>query len=380
MIQLERGHNGFRVRWANGELHPAALRRHLPAWTDRLTYSLTEGDDQSLELAVTTPGPEVDGTLRGLFSRIHGYPHFPPVDLHTFRNAAEPVLSCVILLTFNDLFVRTCLIPSLIQNSQGQKIEILVVYNGLGADRGAFGNLSLIESEFAWVARGYNAGVKQARGEYVALFHDDCVITDPHWIETCLAGLGGAVMAVTPELREVGGLQVAKGVPLVIKKQDYLALGGHDEYYYAGIEDLDFTYQILSSGRRVKPVEIGSLHYQGMSTSLLTSRDPRQLKTLFGFNMLPRERIGRLCKDSLMQLRRDSVIQLAEAYYYLYFLDKFESYLEAEQLCDVSAQKSLWFRRLHPHLLGPAMRTVSDRERLIEHYRNLANASGWDLH
>lgn len=380
MIHLERGHDGFRVRWANGELDPAAVRRHLPAWTDRLACSLTEGDDQTQELAVTTPGQEVDGTLMGLFSQIHGYPQFPPVDFHTFRNAAEPVLSCVILLTFNDLFVRTCLIPSLLQNCQDQAIEILVVYNGLGADRGAFGNLSLIESEFGWVARGYNAGVQQARGEYVALFHDDCVITDPHWIETCLGRLGGEVMAVTPELREVGGLQVAKGVPLVMKKQDYLELGGHDEYYYAGIEDLDFTYQILSTGRRLEQLDIGSLHYQGMSTSLLTSCDPGQLKTLYGFNMLPKERIGRFCTDSLTQLRRDQVIQLAEAYYYLYFLRKFEGYLEAEQICNVSAQKSLWFRRLQPHLFGPSLRTVSDRELLIEHYRNLANASGWDLH
>jgi Glycosyl transferase family 2 len=378
MIHLEKDHDGFRVRWAQGELDPAAVRRHLAAWTDRLTCFLTEGDDQTLELAVTTPGQEVDRTLLGLFSQIHGYPHFPPVDLHTYRNAAEPLLSCVILLTFNDRFVRTCLIPSLIQNSQDQAIEILVVYNGLGADRGAFGNLPIIESEFGWVARGYNAGVQQARGEYVALFHDDCVITDPHWIEKCLAGLGGEVMAVTPELREVGGLQVAKGVPLVIKKQHYLELGGHDEYYYAGIEDLDFTYQILSSGRHVKQVEIGSLHFQGMSTSLLTSRDPEQLKTLFGCNMLRKERIGRLCQDSLMQLRRDGVIRLAEAYYYLYFLNKFENYLDEEQICDVSAQKRTWFQRLQPYLFGPAMRTVSDPELLIEHYRNLANAAGWD--
>ncbi len=60
--------------------------------------------------------------------------------------------------------------------------------------------LSCVQN-LVWVAKGYNAGVRMAKGEYVAIFHDDCQINDPNWIEKCISMLNQEVWAVTPEIR-----------------------------------------------------------------------------------------------------------------------------------------------------------------------------------
>ena len=51
----------------------------------------------------------------------------------------------------------------------------------------------------------------------------------------------------------------AKNVPLVMDRSRLIAMGGYDQTYYIGYEDLDLTYQILAAGKRFSKVELDAL-------------------------------------------------------------------------------------------------------------------------
>src|SRR5580698_10058309 len=132
----------------------------------------------------TKPG-SIEDAVREAFAELHGYPCFYPEEADCSRSKHAPLMSCIILLTANDLFVANHLIPSILANSKGHDIEILIVYNGLGADLDLFRRFDVSVAEFGCVAKGYNQGVNRARGKYVAIFHDDCMLADENWIEKC---------------------------------------------------------------------------------------------------------------------------------------------------------------------------------------------------
>eukprot|EP01037_Dinobryon_pediforme_P009391 gene9391-9471_t len=206
---------------------------------------------------------------------------------HNFDHA-EPVVSCIILLTFNCFFVQHFLIPSIISNTT-VPYEIIIVYNGIATDLSLFKNFSVIESETGWVSKGYNKGVEAARGQYVAIFHDDCLITLNGWQQPMITALISGAFAVSTESVHNPNLDIEflKGTPLLIRKTDYEAIGGHDEFFFAGIEDLDFSYRIKLSGKNLQKTTIPYLHFNGMSTVILLSGQPDVMRTLFGYCLIP---------------------------------------------------------------------------------------------
>jgi hypothetical protein len=185
MLRLDRTEQELRLVFPATFYDPADIEQGLQRLTAQVDYSISQAaNDVSLTLHVREG--HVETVTLELFARINGYPSFSGVNIAAFKNSAGPLLSCIILLTANDLFVKNALLPSLIRHSAGYDIEILLVYNGHGANLSHFSNFELIPSEFGCVAKGYNAGARRARGQYLAIFHDDCLIDDSVLIEICI--------------------------------------------------------------------------------------------------------------------------------------------------------------------------------------------------
>ena len=355
----------------------------------------TEPASSVLEVAAEDGSPE--DLLADLFGRLNGYPAFHRVEVGDFRNAAEPLLSCVILLTANDLFVRRQLVPSIIASSRGWPIEIVVVHNGPNLDLAPFERLTVVQSEFGWVARGYNAGVAAARGRYVAIFHDDCLLDDPRWIERALAGLSEQTLALSAEIQtspflrtvftspEIGDgtrfseacdLAMAKCVPLVMERERYLELGGFDEYYYVGMEDLDFTQQLLVAGYRVGHLPIGSWHFNGMSTVCLLSRQADLFRQLFACHLVPAAALAELRNGLLGQQAQRRDFRLLYYRDTLHCLRKLGPFFAAQGRAELLRGQRLVDRYLARHfgeyLAEPI---VVDRAKLIETYRAMTAPS-----
>jgi glycosyl transferase family 2 len=349
--------------------------RHVEA---NLSTRLNENADGSMMLEIYGPEDCLDTMVTELFSRVNGYPYFQCGELASFRSSDRPLLSCIILLTANDIFVRKHLIPSIIQNSRNVEIEIVVVYNGAPANPVEFGNVRVCTSEFAAVARGYNTGVKSAKGEYVAIFHDDCVLNDPCWIRRCIGLLNRGATLVSPEIRSVRLAEgsppfiVAKNVPLVLRREDYWRLGGYDEAYVTGWEDLDFTCQALSQGAVVQQVKINCLHCNGMSTVILLGGNPTLFKALFGNNMLPPTVIRNLRAECLKRLLAQHRIKLIASQGILYFADKFDDYLRV-----LGCQASVTTYHQKVVSTDPANPVLHNRKFLLEAYRDAMNAANF---
>lgn len=325
-------------------------------------------------LRITSHGGDAGAAANRLFARLNGYPSPDPALLDTFRNDDAPLVSCILLLPFNDLFARNAILPGIIASSRKHPIEIIIVDAGFGTHVEPLRHLRIVQSELTSIARGYNNGVRAARGEYVALFHDDCFIDDPLWIEKSLAALTGNVGAVTPELDDwYGEVPVGKAVPLVMRRRTYLDLGGYDEMYYAGVEDMDLTCNLMAHGLEMRKIDIHYRHLRGMGTSLTVHPEPLQLRRLFGFQVLPADVIRRVHADSMQRLLGHAFVRLLEARYHLHFLDKFESLLRDRFNVDVPARRDFYTRMLWSYVRDADFTVIEDRARLVDSYRNMMN-------
>ncbi len=224
--------------------------------------------------------------LKRFFAALHGQPGPYPKTLP--RAGAEPLASCVIVVNENWRFVEEQLVPSLAANTQASPIELILVFNGSAGPREGVledspqavteGSECPIHLRSTWgaVAAAYNAGARKASGRYVAFFHDDCIIDDPQWLEKCISAIESGAGAVAGEFRRLerlagqalAPLPVAKCVPLVLRRADFEALGGFDEFHYVGYEDLDFTLALRERGLEPVQADIRLRHYGGMSSTL----------------------------------------------------------------------------------------------------------------
>ncbi len=342
--------------------------------------SVTAEEPGRLTLRLSAAGGELDRLTAKLAARWHGHPDYGHLDSAAFRNATDPVLSCVILLTANDEFVARHLIPSIIANSTTVPIEIIVVVNGSAVPVERFADVRVVSSEFGWVSRGYNTGARIATGEFVAFFHDDCTIDDPDWIDRSIAMLRAGRSAVTPEIQKSpvageGTLITAKAVPLVLTRERFLAAGGIDENYYAGIEDLDFTYGLIAAGAGPGRLPVAYRHHNGMSTVTMLSGSAAMFRRLFGLDLVPQRLIDDLRTQSLERVAGRPEIALMRARDQLYFLDKYRDHFSASGRTDVLRLEA----RLRERLAGfpTELRTnpiLTDQRLFAEHYRQLVEA------
>ena len=77
-----------------------------------------------------------------------------------FNNSNNPLVSCIVLLNSNYDFVNELTIPSIIFNSEGKSIEIIVVHNGENSNYNFNRDIKVIESEKSNIPKAYNKGVK----------------------------------------------------------------------------------------------------------------------------------------------------------------------------------------------------------------------------
>ena len=367
-LQFSKSENRASIRYPTYFYQADAVSECLENLHRVCRWDLTEQAGIS-ELEVEAKAGELEKLIQDLFARLNAYPSFTDVNIDAFEPSQVPLLSCAILLTANDLFVANHLIPSIIQNSQGYDIEILIIYNGIGADLSRFKKFDVSHSEFGCVSKGYNQGAKRSRGKYLALFHDDCIVADPRWIDKCLNLLERGHIAVTPEIEENSRLGyqtpllTAKNVPLVMRKDRFIELGGYDENYYIGYEDVDFTYQMLLNGRTFSKVDMRYFHFNGMSTILMFSGNSAYFKTLFAYHLVPKKTVLYLRNFYLHKLNNKKEIELLDDKQFLYFLSKFEWYWT-----EIGHHQALKFlkslrEQLKPNLDSPFL---CDQQAMIE--------------
>jgi len=254
-------------------------------------------------------------SLKALFAELGGFPApYPEITAPVPRPAA-PIVSCIIIVNHNALFVREQLIPSLVANTRAHPFEVVLVHNGAADSEALLAAFGGVRSPSGAVSVAYNAGAALARGRYLAFFHDDCILDDERWVEKCTAALAQGAAAVAAEFRrleriggvEVPPLPVAKCVPLFIEARDFAAAGHFDEFHYLGYEDLDFTLRLAQLGKRVEPVDLRLRHFDGMSSVLKYCPLPG-LAALFAMTAVPRSAVLRRFREFAERgLRRDGV-------------------------------------------------------------------------
>ena len=176
--------------------------------------------------------------------------------------------------------------------------------------------MTFVRERFPWVrvvalgenrgfAGGNNAGVREARGEYVALLNND-TIADPGWLRALLGGIderdrfllatsrivymhdpsvidsagdgvflaGGAfkhqhgVRNGGHETREVFAVC---GAACLMPKRVFDELGGFDEDFFFSHEDVDLSYRARLRGYRCRYVATAIIQHHGGGTSGKTS-------------------------------------------------------------------------------------------------------------
>jgi hypothetical protein len=229
---------------------------------------------------------------RRFFCEQNGYPFVASTGVvERFANAASPRLSCIVLVAFNAPFARRVTIPSIIERSAGHPIEIIVVASaGLGAK--LFSPLPVVSAP-PGVAEGYNLGAAAARGDHLAFFHDDCMLADGRWFDRCLTALDDGADCVTSELHRFSGrIPFAKCVPLVLSRRTWEQSGGFDEFYFLGLEDVDFSLALRRQGKAIRKLELDALHFNGMSTIAAFGPHRAERQALFALMAPPRQAIA----------------------------------------------------------------------------------------
>lgn len=283
---------------------------------------------QQLEIISFTSDPKQGFCQAGSYVQ-----NFPTsvLPILEYSVSKEPLVSCIILLTFNDKFVSNFLIPSIIANTT-VPYEIIIVYNGVNSNLELFRDFTVVNSETGCVSKGYNTGVAKAKGKYVAIFHDDCLITQYQWHDVMLQALQEGHFAASPEsyYNEMFQFNFLKGTPLVLSKDNYESMGGHDELFFAGIEDIDFSYRILRKGYSIKEVSMPYVHFNGMSTVILLNNQSEAIKIVFGYCLIPESAIAKWKTRIMNSLEIQTLIQQVNAENLKYFRWKSESVSEIE--------------------------------------------------
>lgn len=212
-------------------------------------------------------------------------------------------------------WLKQCL-PTVIKSTYSNK-EILVVNNGSTDDSAEFlqnnyPNVKVLEIK---KNRGYaganNLGVRKASGKYVLLLNNDTQVT-PRFLEPLVEKMekDKTIGAVQPQIRQMmdkkridsigsfftftgflyhyGYFQPykfkkyqkelsvysIKGACLLMKKKDYLDLGGIDESFVTYVEESDLCHRVLLSGKKIIYVPKSVIyHYGGGDMHVMTKNE-----------------------------------------------------------------------------------------------------------
>ena len=211
----------------------------------------------------------------------------------------------IVIVNWNGLrFLDACL--TAVAAQEGVAAETILVDNG-----STDGSAAHVAGRFPWVrvvalqtnlgfAGGNNAGVRQARGRFVAFLNND-TIPDRDWLQRLMAGTGGdeTVLATSrivylhdrgvidsagdgmvrfggafkrhhggsvetsPASGEVFGVC---GAACLIARRVFDELGGFDESFFVSHEDVDLSYRARLRGYRCRYVADAVVAHHGSAT------------------------------------------------------------------------------------------------------------------
>ena len=214
----------------------------------------------------------------------------------------SPDVSIVIVNWNGRQFLDACL--DAVAAQQGVNAETILVDNG-----STDGSAAYVCERYPWVrvvaltenrgfAGGNNAGVREARGRFVALLNNDTV-ADPGWLKTLLSAADDSVLTTSRvvymhdrrvidsagdgmlrwggafkrhhgdtvdaamESRDVFGVC---GAACLVAKRVFEELGGFDEHLFISHEDVDLSYRARLRGYRCRYVADAVVAHHGSST------------------------------------------------------------------------------------------------------------------
>lgn len=234
----------------------------------------------------------------------------------------------VVILTWNGCAMLRKFLPSVIEYSKGEGIEIYVADNDSKDDtvamlRKEFSDIQLLllDKNYGF-ADGYNKALEKIEAQYVVLLNSDVEIKD-RWIEPLIAymDMHPEVAACqpkvlsyrTPQSFEYAGASGgfidrygypfcrgrifktvekdtgqydqpipifwATGAALFIRLEDYRNVGGLDGSFFAHMEEIDLCWRLHSRGRNIVCIPQSVVYHVGGAT--LKRENP--MKTLLNF-------------------------------------------------------------------------------------------------
>ena len=240
----------------------------------------------------------------------------------------------VVILNWNAEHLLRQFLPSVVEHSRGDDVEVVVADNG-----STDGSLALLATDFPSVrvvaldrnygfAEGYNRALAQVDAEYAVLLNDDVEVT-PDWLTPLARFMDShpGYAACQPKLMSwkernrfeyagaCGGFLDRYGYPfcrgrifntveadhgqydgepsdvlwatgacLFIRMEDYRAAGGLDGRFFAHMEEVDLCWRLRCRGRRLACVTDSRVYHVGGAS--LQAGSPRKTFLNFRNNLL----------------------------------------------------------------------------------------------
>ncbi|MDE6017749.1 MAG: glycosyltransferase family 2 protein [Muribaculaceae bacterium] len=240
----------------------------------------------------------------------------------------------VIILNWNGEKLLKKFLPSVVANTNGPDVEVIVADNGSTDDSlkllcEEFPNVKLIAfDENYGFSGGYNRAVNEVKSKFIVLLNSD-VETPPGWWQPLLSFMQKhpEVGACQPKIRSflrkdmfeyagaAGGLldrygypycrgrlfdrveydlcqydtgpadiAWASGAALMVRRDAYLKVGGLDELFFAHMEEIDLCCRLHNFGYRVCVVPEAHVFHLGGAT--LNQGNPKKTYLNFRNNLL----------------------------------------------------------------------------------------------
>lgn len=239
----------------------------------------------------------------------------------------------IVILNWNGCDMLRSFLPSVMQHSYADGVAVYVADNG-----SADGSIEMLRREFPLVrlieldknygfAGGYNLALQRVEAEYVMLLNSDVEVTE-HWLEPLVTYMDAhpEVAACQPKIRSyhqrtsfeyagaAGGFIDRYGYPfcrgrmmgvveedhgqydtvipvfwvtgaaLFIRLDDYRAVGGLDERFFAHMEEIDLCWRLRARGRMLVCISQSVVYHVGAAT--LKRENPRKTFLNFRNNLL----------------------------------------------------------------------------------------------
>ena len=260
---------------------------------------------------------------------------------------SKPTKIAIVILNWNGEKLFDTFLPSVIQHSKGEKIEIKIVDNG-STDKSVehlkkfYPSIKIIDLETNYgFAEGYNQALKKVDADYVILLNSDVQVTE-NWIKPCIglfeadeklaaiqpkilsynepvkfeyAGAAGGFIdkfgypfcrgrilnRVEEDLGQYNQLSQifwATGACIFLRSSVFKTAGGFDGDFWAHMEEIDLCWRLKNQGYKIVYEPKSVVYHLGGGT--LSYGSPKKVYLNFRNNLymlfknLPRHQFTRI--------------------------------------------------------------------------------------